>query len=270
MHDFFAANRRSWDERAAIHARDTTGAYMVDAFLAGADTLYPIEAAEIGDVAGKRLLHLQCHIGLDTLSLARRGAIVTGVDFSPEAIAAARGFAKRTGLAADFVEANVYDAARRTPGPFDMVYTTWGTIIWLPDIRAWARTIAAVLVPGGSFYFLDTHPQALCLEESDGRLVATYPWRTPDGGPIPFEAETTYTGDPTPLVNRKTFEWMHPVGDILSALVDAGLVIEAVREHERLPYGLFPLMVEAGERLYRLPDGMPAMPLALSIRARKA
>src|SRR5207244_11051419 len=174
----------NWEDRVPIHLRDTTGCYQVEAFLAGAKPLDPIVAAELGDVRGRRLLHLQCHFGLDTISLARRGAEATGLDFSPSAIAAARDFARRTGIAAHFVEGNVYDAATLAPGPFDIVYTTWGTICWLPDVTRWAQTIAVVLAPGGSLYFADGHPSALALEEVEGRLVATYPWRPPPEFPL--------------------------------------------------------------------------------------
>jgi len=152
--EFFEINRRNWEDRVPIHVRDSTGAYQVEAVLAGRDKLHPIEAAEVGDVCGQRLLHLQCHIGLDTLALARRGAEVTGLDFSPGAIGAARNFARRTGITARFVEGNVYDAPKLTPGPFDFVYTTWGTICWLPDVAGWARVVAKVLTPGGVFISL--------------------------------------------------------------------------------------------------------------------
>ncbi|MGI8741273.1 MAG: class I SAM-dependent methyltransferase [Bryobacteraceae bacterium] len=262
-------NRRNWNERASIHTRDTTGAYMSDRFLAGADTLFPIESEEIGSVSGKRLLHLQYHIGLDTLSLARRGAQVTGLDFSPIAIAAARDFSRRTGIAGRFVEAEVCDAAQATGESYDVIYTTWGTVVWLPDIRRWAHAIAATLASGGRLYFLDTHPHALTLEEADGRLAATYPWRTPRGKPLVIEGSTTYTGDRTPLISRITYQWLHPLGGIVSSLIEAGLVIERVREHDRLPYKLFPMMVDAGQRMFRLPSSEPATPLSVSIEAHK-
>ena len=174
MTDPIAVNRLNWDERATIHARDTTGDYMLARFRAGEDALIEIEAAELGDVAGKRILHLQCHIGRDTLCLARRGATVTGLDFSPEALSVARQLASDTGLAATFVEGTVDDAPRLTPGPFDMVYSTWGTICWLPDMRSWARVIASVLAPGGELYFADMHPAFCVLEQSPSGLVVTY------------------------------------------------------------------------------------------------
>jgi SAM-dependent methyltransferase len=268
--EFFAINRRNWEERVAIHVRDATGFYRVKAFLAGADMLHPIEATEIGDVRGLRLLHLQCHFGLDTLSLARRGAHATGLDFSSAAIAAARDLAHRANVPAHFVEGNVYEAATLTRGPFDIVYATWGTITWLPDIARWAQVIATVLAPGGLLYFADDHPAVQTLEEIDGRLVATYPWRTPPHSPLLFEAATTYTGDTTRIANTRSYQWIHPASDIVSALLDAGLCIEMLHEHEHLPWRPFATMVETEHGLYRLPDSVPRLPLALSLKARKA
>jgi SAM-dependent methyltransferase len=267
--DYFEINRRNWEDRVPIHLRDASGCHGIEAFLAGADQLGPIEQAELGDVLGRRLLHLQCHIGLDTLRLARRGVEATGLDFSLGAIEAACEFARRTGIAAHFVAGNVYDAPTLTPGPFDIVYTTWGTVAWLPDIVGWAQVIATVLAPGGLLYFADGHPAALTLEEVEGRLVATYPWRTPPDAPLAFEAATTYTGDATPLAHPATREWIHPLSDILSALLDAGLQVEMLHEHERLPWKLFPMMVAAEDGLYRLPEGVSPVPLAVSLKARK-
>src|SRR6185295_3519013 len=158
MTDYLDINRRNWDERAAIHARDATGDYMLDRFRAGEDALHAIEAAELGDISGKRVLHLQCHIGRDTLCLVRRGAIVTGLDFSGAALNVARRLSAETGLKADFVEGTVDQAPHLAPGPFDLVFTTWGTICWLPDVSKWAKVIASVLRPGGELYFADAHP----------------------------------------------------------------------------------------------------------------
>src|SRR3982074_2845911 len=134
MSDHVEMNRRNWDERAAIHARDTTGDSMLDRFRAGEDALHAIEATELGDVSGKRVLHLQCHIGRDTLCLARRGAIVTGLDFSPAAIKAAQRLAEETGLNATFIQGRVDETSHLAPGPFDLVFATWGTLCWLPDL----------------------------------------------------------------------------------------------------------------------------------------
>jgi SAM-dependent methyltransferase len=266
---FLDTNRASWDERADIHVEDLSGAYGIERFLAGEDVLYPIEATEIGDVSGLRVLHLQCHIGLDTLCLARRGADVTGLDFSAAALRHARELAERAGLAARFVHGEVYDAAALCGVDFDLVYTTWGTISWLPDIRRWGSMVAAVLKPGGSLYFADQHPSLAVLDEVDGRPVPTFNWRTPSSLPLEFAASQTYTGDPRALLHTRNFNWIHPLSDILMALIDHGLVIERIAEHEGLPWAMFPLMKKEADRLYRLPTGTPRLPLAVSLRARK-
>ena len=187
MTDHVEVNRRNWDERAAIHARDTTGDYMLDRFRAGEDALHAIEAAELGDIRGKRVLHLQCHIGRDTLCLVRRGAIATGLDFSSAALDVARRLSHETGLKADFVEGTVDQAPDLTPGPFDLVFTTWGTVCWLPDVKKWAEVIASVLVPGGELYFADAHPGFNVLEEYAGKFVPTHDFQTPPDQPLHFD-----------------------------------------------------------------------------------
>ncbi|MGP9818940.1 class I SAM-dependent methyltransferase [Salinarimonas sp. NSM] len=262
------ANRKAWARRAALHVADGTGFYDVAGFLGGGEALYPIEAAEIGNVTGLRIAHLQCHFGLDTLSLARRGADVTGLDFAPEAIGAARDLAARAGLAARFVEADVYEAREVLEGAFDLVYATWGTIVWLPDVRRWARTVASLLGPSGALYFADLHPSALVLDEREGRLQPSYGWRTPADRPDRFVETASYTGDAfsTPV---EEFCWIHPLSDIIGGLLDAGMAIEFLHEHERIPSRLFPSMVPGADRMYRLPDGAVPIPLAVSIRATK-
>jgi SAM-dependent methyltransferase len=269
MKDPIEINRRNWDERAAIHARDSNGDYMLDRFRAGEDALHTIEAAELGDISGKRVLHLQCHIGRDTLCLVRRGAISTGLDFSSAALDAARRLSDEIGLKADFVQGTVYQAPRLTPGPFDLVFSTWGAICWLPDVRQWAKIIAAVLAPRGELYFADAHPAFSVMEEYAGRLVPTWDFQTPPDKPLHFTNETTYTGDPTIMAHQSTREWIHSLSAVLGGLIDAGLTITMFREHEVLPWRGLPSLVPASDRLWRLPDGAPRIPLSYSLRARK-
>jgi SAM-dependent methyltransferase len=269
MADYLDINRRNWDERATIHARDTCGDYRIDRFRAGEDVLHAIEATELGDIAGKRVLHLQCHIGLDTLCLVRRGAEVTGLDFSSAALTVARRLSGETGLKADFVEGTVDQAAELAPGPFDLVYTTWGTICWLPDVKAWAKIIASVLSPGGELYFADAHPGFNVLEEVAGNFVPSYDFQTSPGRPLQFANETTYTGDPTIMSNPSTREWIHSLSAVLGGLIDAGLTITMFREHEVLPWRGLASLVPASERMWRLPDGVPRIPLSYSVRAKK-
>jgi SAM-dependent methyltransferase len=266
--DWMPANRRNWEERAAIHARNRTGFYPIDRLKAGEDILQPIEAAEIGDVAGKRLIHLQCHIGLDTLCLARRGAIVTGLDFSPTAIAAARALASELGIPAEFVESDVFGARERLNGSFDLAFVTWGTICWLPDIGRWAQVVASLLAAGGVLYLADAHPSALVLEEIDGRILPHYPWRVSADKPLIFEDAQTYTGDVTELVEKRNYEWIHPLSAIITGLIEAGLQLEFLHEHERLPWKLFPSMRPDGDRMFRLPETAVPIPLSFSLMAR--
>jgi len=263
------ANRRNWDERVVVHRADRTGFYRVAEFRRGGDTLGPIESAEIGDVAGKRLLHLQCHFGLDTLSLARRGAIVTGVDFSSAAIATARELAAETGLAARFVECNVYDARATIAESFDIVYVTWGAIGWLNDIRRWTAIVGEFLAPGGFLYLAEQHPFPMMLQPDGERLYCHYPWRSAPDDPIVEDSPTTYTGDPATLTHTRAYSWNHALSDILGGLLERGLRLDFLHEHETVPWQIFPCAIEAGDGMRRLPDGYPRIPLSFSLKASK-
>ena len=288
MDDPIEINRRNWDERAAIHAREALGD-MLSRLRAGEDALLAIEAAELGDISGKRVLHLQCHVGRDTLCLARRGAVVTGLDFSHAAIEVARRLAMETGLKATFIQGTVDQTPRLAPGPFDLVFATWGTLCWLPDMGDWASGIGSVLAPGGELYCADAHPNFVILEEQAGRLMPTFDFRTPHDQPLEIvDAEpTTYMGDPTPMRHPETRVWIHPLSAIFGSLIDAGLTITMFREHELLPWRRYAArvavrpgetialsgdaqsLVPATDRMWRLRDGHPRMPLSFSVRARK-
>jgi SAM-dependent methyltransferase len=263
------ANRLNWDDRTAVHLRNRTGFYAIDRTKAGDNRFSGFVDAELGDVAGKRLAHLQCHFGLDTIRLARRGAIATGLDFSPVAIAAARALAGELSVPVHFVEGNVYDAAELLNGQYDIAFVTWGSIIWLPDIHRWAKVVAKLLAPGGWLYLAEGHPSTLSLDQVDGRLVALQPWRTRVTAPFVYDEATTYTGDPTPLTYTRSYEWCHPLSEIITGLLDAGLYLNFLHEHESLPWRHFPMMVADEERLYRLPDGHPSLPLSFSLQATK-
>lgn len=276
MDEHRRANLANWDERAAIHATDRTGGYRIDQVVAGRSCLHAIEREALGEVSGLRVAHLQCHIGLDTISLAHLGARPVGLDFSAVAVAAARDFAARAGRAdVGFVESDVYRAREALDGDFDLVFVTWGAINWLPDIAGWARVVASLLAPGGRLFLAESHPVALCLEERDGRIEAAYDWRTPLDRPLVFADETTYTGDERRIVNIRTYEWIHPLSDIVGAVTGAGLAVTSLTEHEELPYRLFPSMVPVpddgagGSTLYRLPEGRPRLPLSFTLSAAK-
>ncbi|MEI7601860.1 MAG: class I SAM-dependent methyltransferase, partial [Aestuariivirga sp.] len=201
---YFAQNRLNWDDRADIHIRDEAGGYRIDAFLQGEDNLHDIEHDEIGDVSGLRIAHLQCHIGIDTLCLARRGASCVGLDFSPRAIVAARMLQEKTGLDASFVEGNVYDARQLIDGLFDMVYVTWGAIGWLPDVRRWAEVASSLLKPGGRLYLLEGHPSLMQIDEKAEGLRIGFDWRNEPDRPLTMSEETTYTGDTAKIAHPVT------------------------------------------------------------------
>jgi SAM-dependent methyltransferase len=281
-------NRRNWDERAAIHAREALGE-MVACFRRGEDSLLAIERTELGDISGKRVLHLQCHVGRDTLCLAQRGAFVTGLDFAPTAIEVARRLSIETGLKATFIQGTVDQTPQLAPGPYDLVFTTWGTLCWLPDTRDWARVVASVLAPGGELYCADAHPSFVMLEEQAGKLVPTFDFQTSSHRPLEFvdTEPTTYMGDPTPMTHQATRVWIHSLSAIFGSLIDAGLTITMFHEHEVLPWrryaaqvtvrqgetialsGDVESLVPVTDRMWRLRDGHPRMPLSFSIRARK-
>ena len=150
-----------------------------------------------------------------------------------------------------------------------MVFVTWGAICWLPDMRSWARVIASVLAPGGELYFAEAHPALVVLEQSPGGLVVTHDYQTPADRPLTFVTANPYTGDTTVMRHQATREWLHSFSAILGGLLDNGMTITMFREHEVLPWKALSCMVPAGAGLWRLPDGMPRVPLSFSLRARK-
>ena len=268
IEESFAINKARWSEVVEIHARSAF--YRVAEFLRGEDVLSPIESAEIGPLQGKHLLHLQCHLGLDTLCLARRGAIATGLDFSPQATAKAEELSRVAGIPACFVEGNVYDTPQLIAERFDVVYVTWGAICWLPDIARWAEVVARMLAPGGFLYLLEGHPFAHVLEQAEANdpLVATYDYFQ-GAAPLIFHEAASYADADARIANRESHEWNHPIGAILNALIGTGLVPEWLHEHDSLAWRLYKCLEEGPDRMFRLPPGRPKLPLAFSLKARK-
>jgi SAM-dependent methyltransferase len=235
----------------------------------GGTSLDEIELREIGDVRGKTLLHLQCHIGTDTLSWVRQGAIVTGVDFSAQSLACARALQQELGLPATFLQSNVYDLRAVLQGSFDMVYTSRGVLCWLRDLDEWARVIAHFLRPGGIFYILESHPFAHVLEETpSGEMAITYPYfHSPE--PTRWDVGDADYADATYIPQHPSYEWQWSLGDIVNAILRAGLRLELLNEYDRLFYKAHPSMVESGDRSYQLPRYAGKLPLVFTIRARK-
>lgn len=256
-------NRLKWDESVPLH-RDSP-VYDVPAFLAGRSTLEPLEIAEVGTVRGRSLLHVQCHFGLDTLSWARRGARVTGVDFSPAAVRAAREMALQSGLPGRFVRSNVYDLRRNLKGKFDIVYTAKGALCWLPDMAAWAETLASFLRPGGRLYLLEDHPLSdLYGEDRRGGLRLEIPYFLGRAKREVFDG--TYATS-VRMRHRTSFMWIHPVSEVVSALASAGLRLEFLHEFPFSYWKKFPSMRPRRGGGWELPKGEAKLPLAYSLRA---
>jgi SAM-dependent methyltransferase len=264
--NYHQANLALWNEWADINAKSKT--YDVAGFLAGKDTLTPIELEELGPVAGKTLLHLQCHFGLDTLSWARRGARVTGVDFSDRAVSLAQDLAWQAGLEARFICGDVYALPEALSGQFDVVYTTYGVLCWLRDLKRWAELIARCLKPGGVFYVADFHPFLYVFDDdhpTELRVKHPYFYR-----PVPMEwaVHGSYADREAQVNQPVEYEWAHSLGEIVSVLAEAGLRIEFLHEHRRSVDKIIACMEQDAEGWWRL-KGESDLPLMFSLRAVK-
>jgi SAM-dependent methyltransferase len=261
MDELLDANRANWDERTALHLE----AYPVQAFRAGQTTLHQIELLEVGDVTDRALLHLQCHFGLDTLSWARRGARVTGIDFAGTAISAARALAREVGVDARFIESDVYGLSDVLQERFDIVFASHGVLVWIPDVRRWAEVAASFVRPGGFLYLVDGHPIGHILSEAGItiRPGASYF----DTAPRRFEGHGSYVGEPRHFDNPVSYEWQHTLGEIVSAIIDAGLVLEFLHEWPMSGYQAVEGM-RLGEDGYWHLEGDPR-PFLFSLKAHR-
>lgn len=276
MREALELNRRRWDEATRIHTRGNS--YGVEDFKAGSCLLHRVEIEEVGDVRNKRLLHLQCHFGLDTLSWARRGARVTGVDFSPEAIEYARQLSLDTGIPGEFVCSDIYSLSEvLVPSrSFDIVYTSYGALNWLPDLTPWAALIAQNLKPGGFFYIVESHPAARMFPtDEDMPQAGTFrPWLSyfHDPAGIRWPPGVDYA-DPSAQHTVGAHEWQHTLSDILNSLIQAGLVIEWLHE---FPFCAWKVVAgcevvehfSSSHEYYARPASEPQLPLMFSVRAR--
>lgn len=224
----------------------------------------------LGDVRGLRLAHPQCHIGLDTLGWARAGAIVTGLDFSPAAIAAARGIAERAGLEdqARFVVADVHDAVRRLGGgAFDIVYVSTGALCWLPSVERWAAQMAGLLAAGGRLYLHDGHPVPNALAEEEATFAASY---FEESTPMAGDSDATYTDGERMVASRRTYQWNHGIGEVVTAVLAQGLRLERLVEYDWTDWRRFPWLVRGEDGRWAAPPGRPRLPLSFTLLARRA
>jgi SAM-dependent methyltransferase len=245
----------------------TSPTYRTEDFRRGEIVLDPVVREAIGDVAGRRLLHLQCHFGLDTLSLARLGAQVTGLDFSEVALAQARALAAEAGIEATFVCADVLAPPPGLTG-FDIVFASWGAIFWIGDLAAWMRVAAGALKPGGRLFLTEGHPAMLMLDErapAGAPLTVRWPWD--QAAPILEEGDLDYTG--AKVAANRTSGYLHGLSRILNAAMDAGLTIRGYREGDRVPWKALGQLVKIDRDYWALPPGAPAVPLSFTLQAVK-
>ena len=258
-------NLAHWNEVTPHHVASPM--YRTEEFRRGEIVLDPVVRQAIGDVAGKRLLHLQCHFGLDTLSLARMGASVTGLDFSAVAIAQARALAAEAGMDATFIETDVLAPPPDLAG-FDIVFASWGAIFWIGDLFAWMQVAAGALKTGGRLFLTEGHPAMLMLDERTppgAPLTVCWPWDRAE--PIVDEGDLDYTG--AKVTANRTHGYLHGLARILNAAMDAGLTIRAYSEGDRVPWKAMDLLVKADRDYWTLPPGAPAVPLSFTLQAVK-
>lgn len=267
MDDYISSNRQLWNDWTGLHVESTF--YDVAGFKAGRSSLNPLEVAEVGEVRGKTLLHLQCHFGQDTLSWARLGATVTGADLSDEAIAFARQLAAELDLPATFVRSNLYDLPQVLDGQFDIVFVNVGALSWLPDLAAWGRIVAHYLKPGGFFYIREIHPLSQLFEPTpDGTgLELRYSYFKTDE-PMRFDVQGSYATAAD--YQGVEYNWNHSLGEIVGALLDAGLHLQFLHEFAYNDFGnQFPGMVQGDDGWWRATGPAAHLPLMFSIRASK-
>lgn len=260
--DYININKQSWDKRTGFHV--TSEFYDVDGFVKGKTSLNDIELTLLGDVSNKTILHLQCHFGQDSLSLARLGAKVTGIDLSDQAIEAAIGLNEKLGLDAAFICCNIYDLPKYLNQQFDIVYTSYGTISWLPDLNKWGEIIAKFLNPNGKFVFVEFHPVVWMFDDNFEKVAYSY-FNT---GPI-VETETGTYADKKADMQQKCIIWNHGIGEVVNGLINNGLEINDLKEYDYYTYDFLNHTEQIEEKKFRIKHLQNNIPLIFSIVATK-
>lgn len=265
MNKFEENNKKLWNELTDVHIKS----YNVEGFKKGKTTLDEIQLKELGDVKEKKLLHLQCHFGLDTLSWAREGAIVTGVDFSEKSIEYANRLKAELYINAKFLCCNIYDLKNHLHGKFDIVYTSQGILCWLKDLQEWAQIIYHFLKPGGLFYIMESHPIARIFDNTKKEKLETlYPYFH-NKEPIKWDDDYPDYSDDTYIPKNPSYEWQWTLSDIINSLIKAGLKIEFLHEFDKEFYKAFPDMKRDEDGWWYLPDYKNKIPLIFTLLAKK-
>ena len=263
MNEYKKANLALWEGWTDINKNSEL--YRLDKFKAGLNVLKSIELEELPDVAGKSMLHLQCHFGMDTLSWVRMGAEVTGIDFSPKAIDLAKSLSAELNIPARFIQSELFDLPNVLDEQFDIVFTSYGVLCWLDDIGRWAGIAARYLKPGGVFYMVEFHPLFGSIDDDGEKIQYPY-FYSPE--PMKFASEGNYS-DPKADFKSDSYEWAHSVGEVVTALINAGLRIEFLHEFPYSPCKGMPCLVEDSPGRYVLEKYPGLVPLVYSLRASK-
>jgi len=259
---YFDANKQAWNKRAAVHKHSSF--YDVAAFKAGKSALNAIELQAMGNVQQKRLLHLQCHFGMDTLSWAREGAIVTGIDFSDEAIVTANSLSNELQIPATFICANVYDTLSHINTEFDIVFTSYGVVGWLPDLDKWAAVIAGSLAKGGVFYMVEFHPAVWMLDEGFSYLKYHY-----HNAGVIEELQTGTYADRNAPIEYLEYSWNHSLSEVINALIKHGLSIASFDEYNYSCYNCFNNTIQGEDGFWRIKGLEDKLPMMYAIKATK-
>lgn len=265
---YFETNKKRWDEMSGIHAKSEY--YGLEEFKQSHNSLYGTEQKELGDISGKSLLHLMCHFGMDSLSLAKKGAIVTGLDFSGKMIERARNLSKELGISAKFVQGNVFDAPELISEKFDVVYATYGILCWLPDLTELFKVVFDMLKQGGFFYLADIHPVGMTIDYNykEG-FLAIDPYFA-EKRAYKIDDDRTYTDTENKIQNTVSYEWVHTISDIINGVVTSGLKIDFFHE---FPYGVFqmhPKMERREDKHWYFSDPSKfTMPMMFSLKTTK-
>lgn len=267
------ANLANWNSRVPVHLGP--GGYLIDDLVDRPEQLSDVvefESATLGDLTGIKAVHLQCHIGTDTVSLGKLGAHTTGLDFSPDAIAAARELAARCGLDVRFVVANVYDAVEALGDQYDLVYTGVGALNWLPDIGRWAQVVASLLRPGGCLHLFESHPMLETIDDAaqPDAIHLSYPYFVTEH-PIRWEDSISYAGEGV-VESPLQYVWSHGLGEVVQGVIDAGLVVTKLQEHRVLPWRLLDWFdsVPGYEKWTQMPTHLrDVVPMSYTLRAKK-
>ncbi|MCO4294430.1 class I SAM-dependent methyltransferase [Solitalea sp. MAHUQ-68] len=260
--NYLEINRQSWNNRTDTHLNSSF--YDLAGFLKGKSSLNEIELDLLGDVTGKTILHLQCHFGQDSISLSRMGAKVTGVDLSDKAIESAMQIAKTTNSTTTFVCCDIYDLPNHLSTQFDIVFTSYGTIGWLPDLDKWAKIISTFLKPNGQLVFVEFHPVVWMFDDNFEKIGYNYF----NSGPI-IETESGTYADKSAQITQEYVMWNHGLSEVINSLLANGLELQSFNEFDYLPYNCFNRTIEVAPKKYRIEHLDNKIPMVYSILAKK-